>query len=386
MTALDRPLAAARASSATDYRAETATRFEVSALRGGTAPTPFQGADWLASWYEAMAGRAGLTPVIVTVRQARTGELALVLPLVLRRIGSLRLIEFADLDLTDYNAPLIGPAAPRDRREAARLWRAVRRALPPADLVRLAKMETAFGGAPNPLALLPGAIACALNGNLVRLGPDYDAWRYAGLERTARKELERIWRVFTKHPDAAFERVTDPAWARAVLAAIENLQKRRMDALGATYFLNEPDVAAVYHRLVERGLADGSTVVTALVAGGEIVAGLLGLRLGERYIMIRIGQAGGRWSNCSPGRLVIERTMAFLHAEGVRCVDFSIGNYDYKRRFGTEPLALVDLVAPLGWRGLAPALRARLVGRLRAHPELDRRLRAWLGRFTFAKV
>ncbi|GMA76017.1 hypothetical protein GCM10025880_24340 [Methylorubrum aminovorans] len=74
MTALDRPLAAARASSATDYRAETATRFEVSALRGGTAPTPFQGADWLASWYEAMAGRAGLTPVIVTVRQARTGS------------------------------------------------------------------------------------------------------------------------------------------------------------------------------------------------------------------------------------------------------------------------------------------------------------------------
>ncbi|GMA76016.1 hypothetical protein GCM10025880_24330 [Methylorubrum aminovorans] len=70
----------------------------------------------------------------------------------------------------------------------------------------------------------------------------------------------------------------------------------------------------------------------------------------------------------------------------MRCVDFSIGNYDYKRRFGTEPLALVDLVAPLGWRGLAPALRARLVGRLRAHPELDRRLRAWLGRFTFAKV
>lgn len=386
MTALDRPLTAGPAASVTAYQAETAIRFEASALRGGTAPTPFQGAAWLASWYEAMAGRVGLTPVVVTVRRACTGELALVLPLVRHRIGSLWVIEFADLHLTDYNAPLIGPAAPRDRREAAQLWRAVRRALPPADLVRLAKMEAAFGGTPNPFALLPGATACALNGNLVRLGPDYDAWRYAGLPRTDRTNLERVWRVFTKHPDAAFERVTDPERARAVLAAIENLQERRMDALGATYFLNEPDVAAVYRRFVERGVADGSAVLTALVAGGEIVAGELGLCQGERYIRIRSGHSGGHWSKCAPGRLLIERTMAALHAEGVHCIDFSIGNYDYKRRFGTEPLPLVDFVAPLSWRGLAPALRARLVGRLRAYPELDRRLRAWLGRFTFAKV
>lgn len=397
MTVLDRELGrspvgglADRPANPVRYRVEVARHVSETAFRGGFAPTSFQTAAWLDSWYEALAGRDDPSPLVVTVRDRQTGELALVLPLVLRRIGSLRVIEFADLNLTDYNAPILGPGAPRGRAEAVRLWRAVRRALPRADLIRLAKMEADGGQRPNPITLLPGAVPCALNGNVIRIDGDYDAWRRAGLEKTVRKELERSWRVFSKNPGAAFLRVTDHAQAQALLAAIDQRQEARMATLGAEYFLNEPDIAAFYRRLVDRALAEGSAVLTALMAGdggdAEMVAGLLGLRQGDRYIMIRIGQTGGRWANCSPGRLIIERTMAALHAEGVRTFDFSIGNYDYKRRFGCAPLPLVDVVRPLGWRGLAPAARALLVGHLRTRPELDRRMRAWLGRFDAFKL
>ena len=56
--------------------------------------------------------------------------------------------------------------------------------------------------------------------------------------------------------------------------------------------------------------------------------------------MVRISNAGEKWSNCSPGRLIIERTMAALHQEnGVREFDFSVGNYAYKRRFGADAVA-----------------------------------------------
>ena len=85
--------------------------------------------------------------------------------------------------------------------------------------------------------------------------------------------------------------------------------------------------------------ASGYAVVTALTVGDEIVATLLGIRDGARYVMIRISNAGEKWSNCSPGRLIIERTMAALHKDGVREFDFSVGNYAYKRRFGVRRLA-----------------------------------------------
>jgi CelD/BcsL family acetyltransferase involved in cellulose biosynthesis len=77
--------------------------------------------------------------------------------------------------------------------------------------------------------------------------------------------------------------------------------------------------------------------------------------------MVRISNAGKSWSNCSPGRLVIERTMALLHADGVRTFDFSVGSYDYKRRFGVSDVPLFDLTAALSWRGRLVIVRDKLM-------------------------
>jgi hypothetical protein len=100
------------------------------------------------------------------------------------------------------------------------------------------------------------------------------------------------------------------------------------------------------------------------------------VRCDARYVMIRISNAGEKWSNCSPGRLIIERTMAALHKDGVREFDFSVGNYAYKRRFGVTRLPLVDVSAALSWRGLPYALRDRAARELRSYPKLS----AWLKR------
>ncbi len=110
------------------------------------------------------------------------------------------------------------------------------------------------------------------------------------------------------------------------------------------------------------------------------MATLLGIRSGARYVMIRISNAGDKWSNCSPGRLIIERTMAALHQDGVREFDFSIGNYAYKRRFGVTRLPLVDVSAALSWRGLPYALRDRAARELRHYPRLGAYLKRALGK------
>jgi CelD/BcsL family acetyltransferase involved in cellulose biosynthesis len=110
------------------------------------------------------------------------------------------------------------------------------------------------------------------------------------------------------------------------------------------------------------------------------VATLLGIRSGSRYVMVRISNAGDKWSNCSPGRLIIERTMAALHQDGVREFDFSTGNYAYKRRFGVTRLPLVDVSAALSWRGWPHALRDRAARELRRYPQLSAYLKRALGK------
>jgi len=150
------------------------------------------------------------------------------------------------------------------------------------------------------------------------------------LERTVRKELERSWRVFTRDPAAAFTIVADNSLALAMLSTMEIQQGARIQHLGLNFILNDETSAAFYRNLVGDGVDGGYAVMSALTVGEEVVATLLGIRDGARYVMVRISNAGERWSNCSPGRLIIERTMAALHKDGVREFDFSIGNYAYK--------------------------------------------------------
>src|ERR1700678_3857053 len=345
--------------------------------------TLFQDPRWLDAWYKAFADVDHVEPLIAVISDVTTSERVALLPLVRRLQSGVRIIEFADLELTDYNAPMLGPAAPRDAAAARALWRdllaALRRMPGGADLIRLRKMPADLDGMPNPLTLLDGVRPSSLNGNLVVTGEDFEAYRYS-LERTVRKELERSWRVFRRDPSAAFQIVSDGSHALRILATMEVQQGARMQHLGLNFILNGETCAAFYRNLVGENLRSGYAVLSALTAGEEVVATLLGVRVDSRYVMVRISNAGEKWSNCSPGRLIIERTMAALHRDGVRQFDFSVGNYAYKRRFGVAPLPVSDITAALSCRGLPYAWRDRAARVLRRHPRLAAELGRALGK------
>jgi len=378
-------LEARTASRAAGFRVDLVRDWQQAAARWNAfnPSTPFQHPQWYAAWYSAFASADDVEPLIAIVTDAATGEQAALLPLIRRRQKGLRVVEFADLDLTDYNAPLLGRAAPRHAMAAGAMWRDLRKALRRmpggADLIRFRKIPIELDGRPNPLALLDHAGPCSLNGNLVITGEDYDAWRYTR-GKTARKEMERNWRVFTRVSAATFSVVKDSDEALRILSTMELQQGARMQSLGLNFILNDQTYAAFYRNLVRDGVGSGYAVTTALKVGDEVVATLLGIRCGVRYVMIRISNAGEKWSKCSPGRLIIERTMATLHQDGVREFDFSIGNYAYKRRFGVTQLPLVDISAALSWRGWPYAWRDRAVRELRRYPKFTARLKRALGK------
>jgi CelD/BcsL family acetyltransferase involved in cellulose biosynthesis len=348
-----------------------------------SAATPFQHPQWLDAWYRAFADVDDIEPLIAIICDAATGEQVALLPLIRRLQKGIRIVEFADLGTTDYNAPMLMAAAPRDAGAARALWRdlkaALRRVPGSADLIRLPRMPVEFDGRPNPLALLDDAGPCSLNGNVVTTGDDFDTYRYS-LDRTVRKELERSWRVFTRHPAAAFQIITDKNQALRILSTMEIQQGTRMQRLGLNFVLNDETCALFYRNLVGGGVDSGYVVVSALTVGEEVVATLLGIRTGSHYLMVRISNAGEKWSNCSPGRLIIERTMAALHKDGVRKFDFSVVNYAYKRRFGVAHMPLVDILAALSWRGWPYELSHRAARELRRHPRLAALARRMLGR------
>lgn len=340
----------------------------------GVAATPFQGRAWLNCWYATVGQQSEVEHLLIVVRDRASQEPVLLLPLVEHRQGRKTVITSADLGVTDYNAPVI--YADRAASIApAPLWQAIHKALPPAALLRLEKMPHMIGNVSNPAVAFPGARTSTLAGNIVVIDDTWESY-LKSLERTFRKELGRSLRVFEKHEGARFERIMDQQRAEHVLRGLETLQSERIAGLGLPYTLNEVHNAALYRKLVAEHLAGGRVILTALTAGDAVVAGLLGIADASRYAMVRLGAAGGEWRNCSPGRLVIERTMHALYQEGRRSFDFTTGDYPYKRRLGVAAIPLVDVTQARSWRGTTTVLQARAKSTLRQYPQL----KTWLSR------
>lgn len=327
--------------------------------------TAFQHGYWLVAWYEAFRDVA---PLIAVISDVTTGKDIAMVPMISHVRRGIRIVEFADLGLSDNNAPILALDAALDAAATNAISRALveaLRALPDRfDLLRLRKMPAQVGGKPNPLVSLGRIGSCSLNGNLVLTGDDYEDYQ-ASIKRM---QMPRCWRVFSRHAGARFEIAIDVPRARELLDVMDVQQQARMRQLGSRFVLNDDAHARFYREVARQGVAEGYAVISALVCDEGVVATTLGVRSGATYYLLRISHAGHSWSNCSPGLLVAERTMAALHAEGVRRFDLSIGNQDYKRRFGAERVPLTDVSVALSWRGLPYAWRDHAAQGLRRYP------------------
>ncbi len=333
------------------------------------AASPFQKPVWLAQWYATLGRRRDVQPIIAIVRERSSGDPVALFPLVGHAAGNRRIVQFADLGITDYNAPLLFAGAPTTRAGAVAMLQALTDALErEGDLLRLIKMPAMIGSMTNPLALLPSAETSPLGSNLVRIDGSWESY-HRSLDGKVRRELERSWRLFVRDGvDARFVRASDPGEAKRILAQLSGLQRERITSLGKPYVLDEEGCHDFYERLIEQGLGSGYTVVTALISGEfDVVAGLLSVSDGRSLAMLRLGQAGGAWARCSPGRLLFDRTMHAMHAAGLTEFDFTIGDYAYKETFRVERTPLVDVIRPLTLRGRATFGFERAGMRTREH-------------------
>jgi len=329
--------------------------------------TAFQHGYWLGAWYAAFGD---VTPLIAVISDVATGKDIAVVPMISHVRRGIRIVEFADLGVSDINAPILAPEAALDAMATDAIGKALvasLRASPDRfDLLRLKKMPAHVGGKPNPLVSLGRVGSCSLNGNLVMTGDDYADYR-ASLRRL---QLPRCWRVFSRLGNARFEIATDVERAREILDVMDVQQDERMRQLGSPFVLNDDAHARFYREVARQGVADGYAIISALVCDKGIVATTLGVRYGATYVLLRISHTGNTWANFSPGLLATERTIAALHAQGLRRFDLSIGNQDYKRRLGAEKVPLTDVSVALSWRGMPYAWRDHAAQELRRHPRL----------------
>lgn len=346
-------------------------------VQGGLVSTGFQSLNWLTVLYEDLAPAKGAMPRLIVVTERNSGEVALVLPLLIKKKRAMRVARFADLGVSDYGGPILGPAPLTKPRSIRRAWRTVRRAMRDVDMIRLERMPAEIGGRANPLVTRTGVVPARHSGNVLTIETTVEDFLRARGKKY-RKEVERCTRLWQKESNPRFARCVKPEEIARGYCELEEQQSARHEALGSNYVLDEPAFRSFYERLVMDGTECELGYLFTLEANSEVVAALFGIVHDGTFTLLRIANGGERWSHLSPGRLVIVEAMKYFVERGVRRFDFGIGDYPFKRGFGVTEVPLYDLIVARDITAVPKALyhqivaRARNSGRLRA---LVRRLK-----------
>lgn len=308
---------------------------EYAALRAESETCAFQHPIWLDAFYRHLVPNRGAQPFFLTARRRDTGALQMLLPLILRRKYGFRLLETADLGVSDYVAPVATPAFWSDLEQRPDIRHELRKVLPKFDLLRLrpvreddcSKFRLLFGADPVPLGFSSHAVV---------LGEPFDDWRKSTLNASLRKMIDRKTRKFRREHDVKIEELKEPDAIASAIGSLAAMRKGRFEG----DIIQQDFALAFYREVAVRGVADGFTGTWRTRAGDTDVGFVFGLTDRGRYYYLLIGCDYDNFAPYSPGLQMYDAIMRGWQEQGGICFDFTIGDEDFKMKFGTTPTAI----------------------------------------------
>jgi CelD/BcsL family acetyltransferase involved in cellulose biosynthesis len=346
--------------------------------------TVFQTRAWLLPWYRIVAPRFNATPLFVTVRHRKTRRALMFFPLCLRLKRGLRIVEFADLGVCDYNAPIMAPDLAVDAAAMQGLWTQICRRLQPADIVRFTKIPEFLSRCPVPLVQLDWMQRMDLHSWTVPLPKTRDEYDKAILKPKDRKEQRRKRRhLIEALGDVTFHTASTEAGRREIFQALIRQRQNRFKDCGRWDILDDPTFSRFYETVALESQG-GIARLSVLRTGDKPVATLFALVHNACYCLV-IHSFDVGLERLSPGIVAIDDMISCAIRSGLSSFDFTIGNETYKRQFGTKTGLLYEGLYPLSTKGRVVAA-GKAVGR-RAKSTAERSagilkagFKAWLNR------
>jgi len=317
---------------------------------------PFQCRDHLEVWLKTIGASTHTKPYFVEVR--RRDEIVMFIPLGVAIRHGVRVLAFLDGGVSDYNAPILFPAAAAlDAQTMSGLWRKIRSQAPPFDVACLEKMPQKAGPLSNPFAML-GRHAWSSSGHLLRLSRDsLQKKRDADDSNRQRRRLAKIGDLrfaIASHPDEI---------AHIFDVFVVQKSRRYQETLGTPGF----DVPGQrdYYRQMSLGLAGRGCLLAHLNVGEEIIATAWCLTAGQVFYYMMCAYDGGEWRKYSPGRLLLEELVRWARQAGFEIFDLGIGDENYKLHWQQDCVSLSGGLYPATISGHAyvAALGLRKVAR-----------------------
>ena len=307
---------------------------EYARLFSSSVATAFQHPLWLEGIYSNLAPSSGAKPLMIAIRYRSTRELAMILPLLRIRRGPIRTVEFADLRVSDYLAPVCSRSVFSELLRDEMACQEIGRLLRPFDMLRIPKLPEGMIALEQLLGAEPRS-AMETNAYPVELKASFEEWRSSALDRSYQKELAKKLRQLQKKGSIEFSCEAGSAIA-PTMEMMKQYRGPRFHAKGDGDLLQRAEYFDFYSGIALRGAGSFSRLY-ALRIEGRVIAAVLGLCHNGNFLVIMGGFDIEGYKSQSLGALMFEQVAKDCIARGDRVLDFTIGDEPYKKLFGARP-------------------------------------------------
>jgi CelD/BcsL family acetyltransferase involved in cellulose biosynthesis len=298
----------------------------------------FQQYNWLSAVWETVGQTRSAQLALVLVSD-ETGKPVMLIPLVERRRNGLRVLEFIDYDLCDYNAPLVRREFIHELGHSGfrQLWKKILSQAGPADAVRLEKMPPLIDDVENPFLQLN--VQQEHQTFQTSLADGFDAFTK---RRSAKfmRNLRRSGRNLEKLGKVELTDATDLEQALALLDEMIRLKSIRCKATDADNIFDTDPAYGEFYRIMCRRELGGIVSVGSLTVDGHFVAAHLGLVFHDRFCGLLQASDFENYGPHSPGGLLVLELIRQSCDRGTQIFDFSLGSEAYKVDWTDETMPL----------------------------------------------
>ncbi|WP_029058827.1 GNAT family N-acetyltransferase [Stappia stellulata] len=339
--------------------------------------TVFQSLAFLRSLEDTVAQDRDGTPLYVAVLDPCVDRALMIVPLTRTKKHGVRRIEFLDHGMADYHFPVICAQAARDASTSRQLRQAFLAALPPHDMLLVAKLIREFRGVPNPLRDGGRTVETRDGASRIDLAPE--SLKRARGNHSVYAKMAKQRAKLEKRPDFEIVEATTAHEIDSLLSAMADQRLARFSGSGMSDTLQDPAIFAHCRRLAIEGCATGKVLLLGLRVGSDWIATSYCLCHDGVITGTLCSIGDGPFRKHSPGLIATVLEIEWAERNGFALYDFGAGSYDYKDRFGGRHrpiMALGSSQTPIGALAFA-AWRARLSLRfwLTERPALHRWLR-----------
>jgi CelD/BcsL family acetyltransferase involved in cellulose biosynthesis len=312
----------------------------------------FQSFNWLKNWHDFIGSKLGIRPCI-TVVEKPDGHLLMLLPLGIWKHRGTRCLTWLGGKISDYHGPLLS----RDFGERitaevfASIWEEVLKILPRHDVIMLEKQPAVITMQDNPFLNLPCAPHPS-NGHIANLPDSFDTFLR---ERRNSKWIgthKRKQRRLASHGKPGFMVATAQDDVDRILATMIRQKSQSYRAMGVPVLFEQDGYRDFIEYLSSRHITDSPVHLSALTLDETILATHWGLVYKGRFYYLLPSYEHGKYSEYSPGTILLQHLFDWCIRNGVGVYDFTDGDEPYKFLWSDQEIRLYDYFAARTFRGV----------------------------------